>query len=206
MHLENVSITGADDEISISELNRLYEEYPFVEWAILYMPEKESEPRFPKTSWINDFKNNYIGSATAMHLCGSALLKFIEGDKKTLNIMKGFKRIQLNLIFGNVIDQYKNGFDDILKALKDIPNHAILFDESAGRGVAPSSWSRPLDDHVCGYAGGISPDNIRTVLENLQTVVDDKPFWVDMETGVRTNDQFDLEKVRKVLSISKEFI
>ena len=31
-------------------------------------------------------------------------------------------------------------------------------------------------------------------------------FWIDMESGVRTDDWFDLDKVRRVLAICNEVI
>lgn len=86
---------------------------------------------------------------------------------------------------------------------------AVLLDSSRGKGVTPDAWAPPL---VCsgqslhtGYAGGISPDNIESVLHATEAVVRERGtpgarYWLDMETGVRTGNQFDLQKVQHVLS------
>ena len=57
-----------------------------------------------------------------------------------------------------------------------------------------------------GYAGGISPDNVADKLTYLFENVRDGEFWIDMESGVRTDDWFDLDKVRRVLEICQPII
>lgn len=85
---------------------------------------------------------------------------------------------------------------------------SILLDRSKGRGVAPAVWPPPVSYsgralHT-GYAGGISPDNIEAVLDATQRAVESSgnpahPYWLDMESGVRTDNRFDLTKVERVL-------
>ena len=226
MKLKYVAITGADDDVAVADLNALSEKFSFAEWAILLMPERMGQKRFPSADWIKNFVRKYEGEYKSMHLCGSAFLGFIKNDPAVLNLMKGFNRIQLNLEFGNVEGQYK--IDDLLRQIKahpefefviqytdkrqdllprllDIPNHAILFDGSAGSGVLPGSWPAPLSGHFCGYAGGLNPDNIRQNLEKIAKVAHGRETWVDMETGVRTDDRFDLKKVRRVFDLSVPF-
>ena len=55
---------------------------------------------------------------------------------------------------------------------------------------------RGVVDVRMGYAGGIGPDNVVDVLRDIGPV---RPTWIDMESGVRTGDKFDLAKVRRVL-------
>ena len=47
-----------------------------------------------------------------------------------------------------------------------------------------------------GFAGGIGPDN---VLDVIRDIGPRDPYWIDMESGVRTDDKLDLAKVRRVL-------
>jgi phosphoribosylanthranilate isomerase len=140
--------------------------------------------------------------------------------------MTGFKRIQLNLKFGDVegkydpaqllahvkdnpqwifIIQYGHDKKSLLPLLEHIPNHAVLFDESAGRGISPESWDKPLPGHVCGYAGGINPSNVQAHIDMIAKVAPGYTTWIDMETGVRTDDAFDLAKVRRVLEIARPY-
>jgi phosphoribosylanthranilate isomerase len=56
-----------------------------------------------------------------------------------------------------------------------------------------------------GFAGGIGPDNVKRVIREISAKVD-APFWIDMESGVRTDDRFDLNKVRRVLETAAPFV
>jgi phosphoribosylanthranilate isomerase len=78
-------------------------------------------------------------------------------------------------------------------------------DASRGTGLAPQAWSRPehLDDFLVGYAGGIGPANIRSVLRDVAAL--GRPCWVDMESGIRSDNQFDAEKAEAVLRAAAEF-
>lgn len=226
MHLKYISITGADDAVDPSHLVALSREFPAAEWAILLLPPRAGTPRFPKLEWIKSFAHKAAGCHTAMHLCGEALLGFIAGEAAILDAMQGFSRIQLNLKFGDVegkydagallkrvadnprwqfIIQYAKDKQGLLPLLKDIPNHAVLFDESAGRGISPDTWDAPLAGHFCGYAGGLRPDNVAQNLEVIAKVAAGHETWIDMETGVRTDDVFDLAKVRRVLEIASPY-
>lgn len=220
MKLRCVSITGADDAVDVAVLNDIAAVYPFVEWAVLLLPEAAGTPRVPSYDWIRAFKDNYRGRHKAMHLCGEALLGFIAGRADILDLMDGFARIQLNLEFGDVegrydpaallariaahpeftfIVQYTEKRRPLLPHLEGIAHHAILFDESAGRGVAPADWPAPLAGHFCGYAGGINPDNVEDHLQKIKAA-GAAETWIDMESGVRTADCLDAVKVRAVLA------
>ena len=227
MTLKYCSLTGADDEVSVDDLNALAAEFPFVEWAILLLPARAGDLRFPSIEWIHNFSKTNRAANTAMHLCDGGFLGFINGDKDVLATMNGFKRIQLNLKFGDVegkydpaeliarvrenphhqfIIQYTKDKSSLLPLLADVPNHAVLFDESAGRGISPDSWDCPLPGHFCGYAGGITPENVAENIAMIQQVADGHTTWIDMESGVRTNDHFDLEKCRSVLKTASPFV
>lgn len=101
-------------------------------------------------------------------------------------------------------------------------NAQFLFDESGGRGVqtdpylacgriesvmnmAPSYSRRPT-----GFAGGLREDNIVEAMKRVRgmasAVLEIPDCWVDLESGVRTNDEFDLKKAEAVLqAASKAF-
>ncbi|MCB9990445.1 MAG: hypothetical protein H6867_03565 [Rhodospirillales bacterium] len=226
MKLRYVSITGADDAIDLADLDQIAAAYPFVEFAILCMPERMGENRFPSADWIRNFSQHYTGRHKAMHLCGSAFLGFASGDAAILELMSGFHRVQLNLKFGDVagrvdfqdliaqvkahpefefIFQYGEGLEPILPLLSGIENHAILFDESAGTGTCPAGWPAPLPGHSCGYAGGLNPENLAGQLEKISSAAGPVTTWIDMESGVRSDDLFDLAKVRRVLDLSRSY-
>lgn len=87
---------------------------------------------------------------------------------------------------------------------------SALWDVSGGRGLAPDAWPHAptLADGrsrlSLGFAGGIGPDNVEDVLRAIGDR--EEPFWIDMETGVRTATGFDLALVRMVLEKAKPFV
>lgn len=226
MKLKYCSITGADDAVDAADLTALAQEFPFAEWAILLMRARAGTPRFPRPEWIEDFAVRATGQNKAMHLCGDAFLGFIDHDPQVLALMQGFPRIQLNLKFGDVegrydeaalqarvrehpqhqfILQYTPEKQGLLPLFRDVVNHAVLFDASAGQGISPDTWDAPLAGHFCGYAGGLNPENLARNLQDIARVAAGHETWIDMETGVRTDDRFDLDKVRRVLAISRPY-
>lgn len=78
------------------------------------------------------------------------------------------------------------------------PRFDFLFDASRGTGIQITEFKKPYAGFLCGYAGGISPDNIHHVLEYLE---ESGPgiCTIDMESGVRTDNGFDLDKVETIL-------
>lgn len=99
----------------------------------------------------------------------------------------------------------------IASRLKDKPlsNVAMLLDESKGTGVLRASkWPVPSSSlYKIGYAGGIGPKNVSSVLEDIIKAVDESEsvdsFWIDMESSLRSvkneKDIFDLDKCYDVI-------
>lgn len=83
----------------------------------------------------------------------------------------------------------------------------FLYDDSRGRGIRPDEWPpiTHVNDRVIGFAGGINPNNIREVLDEFSTQDVDGWFWLDMETGVRTDDRFDYTKVEEILRVAMSY-
>jgi hypothetical protein len=93
-----------------------------------------------------------------------------------------------------------------------------LFDASGGHGKKPKDWPLPFSEtktegvvqkkhtQFCGYAGGLGPDNVAEELDRIEHVVGHVSVWIDMESGVRTKDKFDLNKVEEVLEKSARWV
>jgi len=215
-----VAITGADDDVDPSALEDLSDEFPFVEWGILRSAKREGTPRYPSRKWVRAVLRLSGISHLSLHLCGEdarqAQRGIFNGDEQLFN------RVQINgykLAAGpNDLKQGSSRFapgvtfilpfNDEALALPVacdaavLPGGEVLFDPSGGRGVEPFRWAtaparvRGVVDVRMGYAGGIGPDNVVDVLRDIGPV---RPTWIDMESGVRTDDKFDLAKVRRVL-------
>ena len=87
---------------------------------------------------------------------------------------------------------------------------ASLYDLSHGGGVLPERWSHPLAKTAipCGFAGGLSPENVASQIEKIQIVTGGADFWIDAETHLRSADdrQFDLTRVRRFLEAAKPYV
>ena len=91
---------------------------------------------------------------------------------------------------------------------------AVLFDKSAGAGIVPDSWPVINRHFMCGYAGGLSPDNVVAQFAKISAANSEAALgcyidtWIDMERRVRTQDDLalDMGKVRKVLEQMRPFI
>jgi hypothetical protein len=91
-----------------------------------------------------------------------------------------------------------------------ITNLAMLVDESKGTGVLSSQWPAPASSlYKTGYAGGLGPHNISSVLPDICRTVQQAPsdrqtFWIDMESSLRSvkegKDVFDLDKCFAVIN------
>ena len=82
--------------------------------------------------------------------------------------------------------------DEILASL--CANLDLLADGSGGRGIRGfGSWPPPREGRLSGYAGGIGPANIGQALD-FAAQRPERRIWLDMETGIRTADMFDMTK------------
>ena len=151
----------------------------------------------------------------ALHLCGkiahdlvhdgnwSVVYKALEGymdlfDRIQLNIPKT-KRFSRTLTFPEdkqIIIQLHEGTRELFDCYKHLPNVVGFQDGSGGRGVLETDWMEP-ETGFFGYAGGISPENVVSVVEDL-TIICEGDFWIDMESGIRTDDRFDITKCEAV--------
>lgn len=230
MKLKLCTITGADDKVEVSDLIALSARFPFVEWGILFSPKHEGIARYPKQAWVESFLSKAVSVNRSAHLCGGAIKGFAEADPDLLSMIDRFQRIQLNfnasrpffskenglskvvsvsrIVKPFVITQFNEPNRHVFKVFTGMPGRrGVLFDASGGNGVAPEAWPEMLPNIPCGFAGGLNPDNVTSELTKISAIVGDRPFWIDMESGVRTEDnELDLAKVESVLSQVERFL
>ena len=60
------------------------------------------------------------------------------------------------------------------------------------------TFNEPFKNYT-GYSGGLDDINMESICNTIKDIKNKSNVWIDMESGVRTNEQFDLEKVRTVL-------
>jgi phosphoribosylanthranilate isomerase len=212
-----ITFTGVDEKTDLDRLKDISNVYRTrVEWGFLVGDKKSN--RYPSPRMMNGVLNQKDSWTNfAIHFCGAHTTRILAGDiDYAVEFCQNFPFpvdvIQLNArsyacseeALVNLSDetgamiciQHRDIFE---KFPFDHPYIQPLFDKSGGRGVAPKSWpKRPEGSgQFVGYAGGIGPDNVVEVLENIDAK--DGWFWIDMETNVRTDDWFDLDKCESVL-------
>lgn len=227
--LHTVTITGADSGTDIGELVSMSREFPFVEWAILVSRNNFDTPRWPSRDWIREFSAvaAHERMKVAMHLCGGWVRELLTGDldfgEVPLGLFRVCQRIQINthaqkhlaiydffLQLGDMpvnkqfIFQIDGVNDHLAYAAKHLGLNAVgLFDTSHGAGVLPDAWPFMTDRLDCGFAGGLGPENVVAEFERIVVAAGDRPFWIDMERRVRSEDDsvLDMAKVRTVLEL-----
>lgn len=227
-----VTITGADDDIDPAVLAAMSEEYPFVEWGILFSNSSPGKKRYPSKQWRSELYATLLSCKHTLnlsaHLCGSMVQDFFRVDNTWVNELDMFyRRIQFNnytALNQETVRRFANQsktpcilpmnakvklFDDVTDS-SSRSRISYLFDSSGGRGVerVPNDWPKPIEgSHVSGYAGGITAENISAHLRFLiERHGIDQPFWVDLETGARDeNNVFNINKVVKILDIAENF-
>lgn len=230
--IKKVTITGADDSIRPEILVELKHEYPFVEFGILISRKNFGSKRFPSKTWLNHLLELAVSHSElclSAHLCGAYVRELLLGKdsamQENIDIFPMFDRVQINTHgvkhetgdFVSILNKYPHEyifqFDNInkfalIKAMDNDVKCSTLFDLSHGTGILPSEWPKPIHNLSCGYAGGLSPENLESQIIKIEQLVGDTPIWIDMETHVRSmQDQlFDLVKVVTCLDISKKYV
>ena len=222
MKLTICTFTGVDDAVDPVSLVAIEKAYPFVEWGVAYNPAYAGKPRYPTLSWIKTFLRASPLGAKALHASGAGLTEFCSGHPQIMQLLENFPRMQMNfdaaceeneisMMAAKARAETQKHFifpynEETKKFLPrfERKNISVLFDASCGQGKSPSHWSPPLAGYFCGYAGGISQANIVATLDALTKIVpSNEPIWIDMESGVRTDNQFDLNKVVAILDVLK---
>lgn len=238
INLSKVTLTGADDSVNPEDLFKISKEYPFVEWGILLSRNSRGNNRFPSLKWNNrlesldsehyEFEMQYAG-----HLCGSFVKELLMGNTKFVSeigdVWELFQRIQINthgikhqyneIGLLNALAQYPEKefifqYDNANKEILDYVisesevNISTLFDLSHGAGVLPEEWPLPIEGIKCGYAGGLSPENVESQILRIKDKIGDVEIWIDMETHLRINNdkKFDLSRCEEVLKICEPYI
>lgn len=213
-----ITLTGADDDTDVDEMVRLSKRYR-IEWGILLSKTRQGTGRYPGENKLAQFwalaGNHLVLSA---HLCGEYSRRVMAGNglADVIPVDLGFcNRVQVNHAEPSIfrVSSFAGSWGPrgVVQWRGDSfpKEHSVdlLFDRSGGEGKAPSAWPKhPGSYQMVGYAGGIGPDNVLDVIAQIEAesshVGQDSPlaesYWLDMESGVRTNDHFDLNLCRAV--------
>lgn len=222
MKLTKVTFTGVDERTDVKRLVQLQKRFPFVEFGVLLSYDWQfNGNRFVDPLIISVLRDREL--SLSAHFCGQAALDVAAGKKFKIEKLLGnnariFKRCQLNLKAAGLFSELRRlppipFIEEVIIQMHtpelckqflagQRPRFAsYLLDASCGAGIdTPIDIVTSPGVHI-GYAGGIGPDNVEGKLRTLLEHPTDDKFWIDMETRVRTEDWFDLDKVEQVLEI-----
>ncbi len=233
MGLKRVTFTGPDDGTDIGRLMALSATYPWIEWGILLPPRGRNKgDRFPSYGWIQKLiATSHMAPfhvQLAGHLCPPWTGEFVTGQATIRKMIgRAFDRIQVNthgdhyafradwldMMHRDVDREYilQLDGDESLERLrfardKLCANVTGLHDLSHGAGVLPSSWPAADGHRWIGYAGGLGPENLHEQLVSIARASAGVDYWIDMETHIRTQGVFDLDKVTRCIEIAAPFV
>lgn len=100
----------------------------------------------------------------------------------------------------NIIVQFNDNSKEwivpYVQKSKNLQNIDILLDSSLGRGILRENFEVPevlkFYFFKYGLAGGVNIENIKRVRQQGDNL--GAPYWVDLESGARTNNEFDFGK------------
>lgn len=203
-----ITFTGFDAATNLCRAAEIAMTYP-VEYGFLFSPTRTEILYHKNTDNIKTLleAKQQFKFKLAAHLCGGYARAVNEGED-ILSLVPGlelFDRWQINSVhynFANCAKWAVNGREIILQSRSDnfsalpFPNVYWLYDRSGGKGLTPDFWPYQRNHNFVGYAGGLKPSNVQEVVEKLHSRA--YSYWLDMESGVRTEGLFDLEKVEEV--------
>ena len=100
--LRALGFCGADDSVNPNMLGILCHHYPLVEFGVLFRPDKEGQPRYATSKWVEELGKLAAKSdgrmKLAAHLCGKRVNEVLDGDDSFVGTLYGlgFRRVQVN--------------------------------------------------------------------------------------------------------------
>jgi hypothetical protein len=224
MSLDKISFVGVDKDTDLEQLLQFPNN---CEFGILFSDSKNGiHQRYPTAKkslrYLLWAKDNKVSSS--LHLCGSSVDRCLNKDPSILELVSLAGRIQLNLnikkydnydkLSDNIIEIFKNyhvilqknqskiGFNKIVCKKLEKCSHgqvSFLHDGSGGFGREISKIEKPDDKWYTGYAGGICPENVIKIISMIDNAnIENKPYYIDMESGIRENNVFSIKKCLEI--------
>lgn len=128
LRLNVMGFCGADDSVNPEHLQVLSIHYSWIEWGILFRPDKEGEPRYASSEWVSKLckinKDTGGMMRLAGHLCSSRCQEVLEGDSTFIKSLSnlGFGRVQINATAANNVNVDKNKISYYVSNLKQCMN------------------------------------------------------------------------------------
>jgi len=177
MNLRALGFCGADDSIHPNQLAVISNVYPFVEWGVLFRPDKEGQPRYASLEFVQSLsfvvkKYNDVSDSPmklAAHLCQRRVNDVLDGDSEFIEKLQqwGFRRVQINATAVNGVNTSRLGesIPNFLSVVQKFPNLEFILQKN--------EETRPLwegilnlhDDSLGSGKVGYLPKNVSMLLD-----------------------------------------
>lgn len=207
-----ITLTGLDARTDLSQLASRITGYD-IEFAVLVRRAQDNGPRYPSQEVIDRIVDAFPGRV-ALHICGTAArvalldgsfnhtwLKNRQGKIRRIQVNGRVSRPELYVLLDrygaevDIITQHCGPNSDLAGCeVRRHPrgvhgDHEVLVDDSGGTGKVPDRRVPPRTKKRYGFAGGLSPE---TIPRELPLILEHNATWIDMESGLRSNDWFDI--------------
>jgi len=132
IQLRALGFCGADDSVHPNQLAIYSQMYPFIEWGVLFRPDKEGQPRYASQEWVSTLakvarRTNNTTMKLAAHLCEQRVNQVLDGDDSFVQQLYewGFRRVQINATAVNGVDTSKLG-ESVTRFLTVVSKHPHL--------------------------------------------------------------------------------
>jgi len=185
-----ITITGADEATDVSKLAKIDAEI-----GLLYTATPEGRRRYPSRDWIAAAVNKLPRLRQQLH---EHQLQDLVFRAQRIQVNGMVTMVELQMLCARYPDHTiitQHNLKNIGLASSTIRNHARLQDASGGAGVLAAKWEKNEASRPFGFAGGLSPENLSDQLPQIMKVAR-AGWWVDMESSLRVDDTFSLDRAR----------
>lgn len=203
-----ISFVGVDEYTDLTKLNNLY--YCTIELGFLLGNQNSGKIRYPSLDFIlksaaeiQQYKLRITNKiTTSLHLCGQYAQDYLNGslNLRIYNSLNLFDTVQINALsypyekLAKHNTTYKTVIQFRESYIPTTDKFTFLLDRSGGKGIQIKEFPYCDSDQLVGVAGGININTVESVVQKCPYT----NYYLDLESGCRTNDRFDLELCRKI--------
>lgn len=123
-----VGFCGVDESVTPDQIIAISKRAPWVEWGVLFRPDKVGEPRYPSMGYVKTLcrkiQRGDVPVRLAAHLCALRVDQVLSGDPSFVQELcgLGFQRVQINATSANGVHTLAKGHVPLLlHCIKSVP-------------------------------------------------------------------------------------
>ncbi len=168
--LRALGFCGVDDSIHPNQLAIYSQMYPFIEWGVLFRPDKEGSPRYASAAFVETLAGvaQKAKMQLAAHLCERRVNEVLKGDDSFVKRLPewGFHRVQVNATAVNGVDtsQLAESVPAFLSLVAKYPTLEFILQKNDETKPLWETILRLNDEALAGPVGHL-PKNVSMLLD-----------------------------------------